>query len=77
LPVDFPQDRIPHPPAHDALGLADPREHEFRGQVYPTIPLALSMACYKFVKIRSSDKTSNPNPVAAFARSELQGISPL
>jgi hypothetical protein len=25
---------------------------KFRGQVYPTIPLALSMACYKFVKIR-------------------------
>jgi hypothetical protein len=25
---------------------------KFRGQVYPMIPLALSMACYKFVKIR-------------------------
>jgi hypothetical protein len=25
LPLDFPQDRIPHP--HDAPGLADPREH--------------------------------------------------
>src|ERR1700722_4433127 len=41
LPLDFPQDRIPRPHAHD--------------------PLALSTACYKIVKIRSSDKTSNPN----------------
>jgi len=28
LPLDFPQDRIPHPHAHDALGLTDPREHK-------------------------------------------------
>jgi hypothetical protein len=61
LPLAFPQIEFRTRTRTMRWDLLLPANTKFRGQVYPMIPLALSTACYKIVKIRSSDKTSNPN----------------
>jgi hypothetical protein len=74
LPLAFPQIEFRTRTRTMRWDLLLPANTKFRGQVYSMIPLALSTACYKIVKIRSSDKISNPNAVAAVVRSECKAF---